>query len=328
MASGSFHGGSSHSGSFHSSGGGGFSGGGYSGGGYHSSGGYHYGGGHGGGGDGSFTFWVFAWGPIILVFIATFGENVVLGYNAVNVLIYWISSIVLYIVWRQYERTEVLREIKRDCHHRVLGYVWHGSQDKNTVESDQKSWAGEYNSYRIVFHDKEFGPENVLKVRALMDRTPGILWVTHKLWIAIGVLSILSSIYFYEGIIPLFENAIMSDEAFAFFDALVFYLPSIICALSALTSLIIMCVKDNLLYECAVRIVNDNKLAEKRIRTETMIANELSEKWYYNICPNCGAKADISNRFCNSCGSSLEVRAFTGGSYSGFHRVSMKEEEK
>lgn len=320
MASGGFHGGGTHSGGFHSSGGGGFhGGGGYSGGGHH----YYGGSGRGGG-----SAWFLSLGPAIIFGLLLYSDGVAFGLNYVNTIIFWVSGIILYLVWIQYARTEVTSEIKRDCHHKVMSCAWHGSPPKHLKDSDQKSWAGEYNDYRIVFYDKDFGQDNVLKVRELIDRTPKIVWVSPKLWIAIGIISFASSIFFYEAIIPIFENAVMTDQAFRFFDVLVFYFPSLICALSATASIIVMHVKDNLLYECAVRIVQDNKLAEKKIRTETMIADKLSEKWYYNICPNCGANADFSNRFCNSCGSSLEVRSFNGGSYSGFHRVSMKGKEK
>lgn len=324
MARGGFHGGGSHIGGFHSSGG--FHGGGFSGGGgFHGSGRHHH---YGGSGRGSGSAWFLSLGPAIIFGLLLYSDGVAFGLNYVNTLIFWVSGIILYIVWIQYARTEVTDEIKRDCHHRVMACAWHGSPPKHLKDSDQKSWAGEYNNYCIVFYDKDFGQDNVLKVRELIDRTPKIVWVSPKLWIAIGIASFASSIFFYESIIPIFENAVMSDQAFHFFDVLVFYFPSLICASSATASIIVKCVKDNLLYECAVRIVQDNKLAENKIRTETMIADKLSEKWYYNICPNCGANADFSNRFCNSCGSSLEVRSFNGGSYSGFHRVSVKNKEK
>ena len=324
MARGSFHGGGFHSGGFHSSGGG-FRGGGFSGGGgFHSSGRHHYYGGGSGDGYGSLIFFL---GSIFVFTLLYCSDGIVFGINYVNAAIFFVSGLILYIVWYQYPRTEVISEIKRDCHHRVMGCAWHGSPPKHMKDSDQKSWAGVYNKYRIVFYDKEFGEDNVLKVRELIDRTPKIVWVNPILWNVIGILSFASTIFFYEVVIPIFENSVMSDAAFNFFDVMVFYFPSLVCALSATASLIIMCVKDNLLYECAIRIVQDNKLAENKIRTETMIADKLSEKWYYNVCPNCGANADFSNRFCNSCGSSLEVRSF-GGSYSGFHRVSVKDKEK
>ena len=328
MASGGFHGGSTHSGGFHSSGGGFSGGGGYSGGGSHySSGGHYYGGGDGGSGAGS-SWMLFAWGPLLMMMLASFDTNVFLGFNYLSIFIFWVCGIVFYIVGKQDERTAVTREIKRDCHHRILGCVWNGTYAAGMVGTDKKSWAGDYSSYRIVFDDKDFGEENVLKVSEVIDRTPGIIWMSYKVWVFIGVLALIGSAFFYEGVIPVFENAIMSDEAFYFFDHLVFYFPSVLCALSAAASLITMWIKDSLLHECAVRIVQDNRAAEKRIRTETGIADKLSEKWYYNICPNCGANADFSNRFCNKCGSSLEVNSFNGGSYSGFHRVSEGSKEK
>ena len=328
MASGGFHGGSSHSGSFHSSGGGGFSGGGgYSGGSSHySSGGHYYG---GGGGSGAGSAWlIFAWGPLIMWMLAAYNQSVLWGFNYLNIFVFWVSGIVFYIVGKQSERTAVTQEIKHDCRHRVLGCVWNGSYASSLSGTDKKSWAGAYGYYRIVFDDREFGEDNVLKVREVIDRTPKIIWMSYKVWVFIGVLAFFSSVFFYELVIPVFENAIMSDEAFAFFDNLTFYFPSILCALCAAAALITMWIKDGLLYKCAVRIVQENKAAEMRIRTETSIADRLSKKWYYNICPNCGAEAGLSGRFCNKCGSSLEMNSFNGNSYSGFHRISEGNKEK
>lgn len=324
MASGGFHGGSSHSGGFHSSGGGGFHGGGFSGGGFsggsHYSSGGHYSGGGSGGGDGGGLILLFGWGPLLIMFYASCGAEVYLGLNYLNILIFWISGILFYIAGKQYERTAVIEDVKRDCNHRILGYVWHGSLPSFLKNTDQKTWAGEYCDYKIVFYDKEYGEHNARMVGELIQRTPKIIWAPYQIWVVIGILSFIVTLFFYEAVIPFFENAIMSDVAFEFFDNLVFYFPSIICGLSAITSLVIVAIKDSLLYECAVRIVHDNMAAQKKIRTETQIANKMSEKWYYNICPNCGANGGYTNRFCHSCGSSLEVNEFNG-SISGFHRI-------
>ena len=90
--------------------------------------------------------------------------------------------------------------------------------------SDKVSWAGKYdNRYRIAFFDRDFGAENVKKVRELMNRTPWIVWMNSYVWIVIGIISAISSFFFYEMVIPVFENMIMTDEAFAFIDDFVFY---------------------------------------------------------------------------------------------------------
>ena len=67
-------------------------------------------------------------------------------------------------------------------------------------------------------------------------------------------------------------------------------------------SLIIVKIKDNLLYECAKRIVDDNKAVARRFKTQEKITFALSRVWYYNICPNCGAKASEKDKVCGNCG--------------------------
>ena len=120
----------------------------------------------------------------------------------------------------------------------------------------------------------------------------------------------------------------MTDEAFAFMDDFIFYLPSILTLLCAVTGLIMVKVKDKLLYKCAYRIVHDNIAAEERMKTESIIASKLSSKWYYNRCPNCGAEASKALRICTHCGASLEVKSFEDGISGAIHRISKEDEEK
>ena len=124
-----------------------------------------------------------------------------------------------------------------------------------------------------------------------------------------------------EAVIPIFEKMIMTDWAFKFIDYLIFFLPTAVCLILSVYSLVIVKIKDNLLYECAKRIVDDNKAVARRFKTQEKIAFALSRVWYYNICPNCGAKASEKDKVCGNCGSSLEADFKSGGRPSSFHRV-------
>ena len=80
------------------------------------------------------------------------------------------------------------------------------------------------------------------------------------------------------------------------------------------------------LYKCALSIVEDNNAAFDRMKTEASIALALSNKWYYNNCPNCGAEAKIDMRNCNHCGSSLEVKDINKEQVSAVHLISAEAE--
>ncbi len=200
--------------------------------------------------------------------------------------------------------------------------VWKGVQSSGDL-SDNCSWAGRYTKrYRIAFYDKDFGEDNCNVVRETMARTPKILWIKPVTWLVISVIAFFSSFFFYEWVIPVFENMRMSDEAFAFIDELVFYFPCIIAGLCAVTCLVFVVIKDNLLYKCAIRCIENNLAAIERKKAEDAIKGIENSKWYYNNCPNCGASAASPVlKSCSFCGTSLEVTDFTNGVPSAVHKI-------
>ena len=179
--------------------------------------------------------------------------------------------------------------------------------------------------YFIAFYDMEFGDENAEKAYETMKSTPKIIWVSPFVWLVLSIVCLISTFFFYESVIPYFEHAIMTDFAFAFVDHLVFYFPAILCLLFAVGSFVLTKVKDNFLYECAVRVVKDNKAAAEKLEKENAISAKLSNKWYYNICPNCGAYPSQVLKHCDHCGASLEVDSFENGTQSSVHKISLKE---
>ena len=71
--------------------------------------------------------------------------------------------------------------------------------------------------------------------------------------------------------------------------------------------------------------VKDNKAAAEKLEKENAISAKLSNKWYYNICPNCGAYPSQVLKHCDHCGASLEVDSFENGTQSSVHKISLKE---
>ena len=326
MAVGSHHGGGSHSGSHHSSGGGGFHSGG-GGGGYHSS-------------SGSNHTYNLSLGlrlatlPIYIgvIILRQIIAGAVPGISLLTLVITVAAYFIFFFTLKHYDRFYALIKVRSGARH-VYGQVWKGNDPpQKTKNGNNRSWADKYGFYRIAFFDQDYGEQNAITVYEMMKRTPGIIWMNLYVWLIIAIVATASTFFFYESVIPIFENMTMTDEAFALIDEVVFYTPSGLTLLCALASLLVVNVRDSLLYKCAQGIVRDNVASDQRLKTEEEIEAVLNEKWYYNICPNCGAPASDALRSCTSCGSSLEVKDASGGYDSSMHRipskVSKKEEEK
>ena len=322
MASGGFHDSGSHSGSFHSSGGGSSFSGGSSGGG----GGGSYGSYDGDPGDAVVLFAYLAAAVIggIITFLMKVAQNEIPGLNLINLAMFLVSSVFLIKSISEYHRTKALAFFKEYGPGKNLTYVWKGDS-VSKIETDSKSWYGYNKCYFIAFYDLDFGDENAKKAYETMKSTPKIIWVSPFVWLVLSIVCLISTFFFYESVIPFFEHAIMTDFAFAFVDHLVFYFPAILCLLFAVGSFVLTKVKDNFLYECAVRVVKDNKAAAEKLEKENAISAKLSNKWYYNICPNCGAYPSQVLKHCDHCGASLEVDSFENGTQSSVHKISLKE---
>ena len=328
MSRGGFHGGGFHSGGHHG-GFGGFHGGGYHGG-FHS-GGHYYGGGYRGNNESDELFAYRFYSSLIVLGIGLFGFLVTSCYNGnapgfdyFSIGLFFISCFFYASTFNESGRTAALKGLRKGG---CSGAVWKGESPYFRVGNYQTWFDTRATQYCISFYEKNFGYENAKKVRETMDRTPKIIWMNQKLWAAGGIICFVSSFFFYELVIPFFENRIMTDEAFNFVDNAVFYMPSVLALLFSLTGFILVKVRDNLLYKCASRIVHDNIAAEERMKTESIIASKLSKKWYYNRCPNCGAEASKALRNCTHCGASLEVMSFEDGISGAIHRISGAAEE-
>ena len=330
MARGGHHGGGFHSGGHH---GGGFHGGGF-GGGFYGGGSFHGGGSYHDGDDDNFGLLayiirgVFIGGFFLFYYCTEIAEGNVPYVNLLMVGIY-IAAVVFFVLGlKESKRTADLYQLKRATGNNSLQvYKADFTEYSSNSVSDKVSWAGKYDTkYRIAFYDRDFGEDNIDKVREMMDRTPKIVWMRPVVWLVLGIISAVSNFFFYELVIPVFENMIMTDEAFAFIDEVVFYFPAVFTLLCAILCFAMMKVKDSLLHKCALRIVQDNNAAYEKMKTQNFIAKTLSNKWYYNNCPNCGVDAKKDMRICTHCGTSLEVKDIATEPLSSVHRISSEAE--
>lgn len=227
------------------------------------------------------------------------------GLNLLNLGIFILAGLLFIPSFKQAERTVALVDLRRDGS--SSSYV--GSETFTYERKGSKrTWAGKNDkSYRISFAGADQGKKNSAEVLETMKRTPRIVWMRPRTWLIISIVIFFVNFFFYESIIPIFENMIMSDSAFMFVDEFTFYLPSVLALGCSILSLVFVKVRDNILYECAVRLASEIQTEEKTAETEAFIKNEMGKKWYHIICPNCGARSSAALKHCVSCGSSLEV---------------------
>lgn len=330
MASGRFHGGSTHSGGFHSSGGGG---------GFHSS-GWGSGGGSfrsSGSSDGyssdrdSFS----EYGPVsetdrivytvilaiggIFVLIYFFSPLLnLLTFSLVTLPVFIVCSVLLFFGLKESKRTVSIRRLLKNGPTRTPGHVWSRKQ-KNKDVTDGKSFYGARKTYDINLFDPDFGDANSQKVYDMVIMTPGIIWIKPAKLLGGAVISFIVNIFFGPMVIYALEDSVIMN--LGFIRLLLFFLPSIVCLILSAYSLIVVKIKDDLLYKCAVRIVEDNNANKKHADTVNKTAYAASPTWYYNICPNCGTKATERDKVCSRCDSSLEADFKSGGRPSSCHRV-------
>ena len=331
MASGRFHGGSTHSGGFHSSGGGGgfhgFGGGGYSSSGSRDSGysSHDYSSGDYGSAD---ELDAVEFG-ILIVIISVLGIGVlfylfypilIIAFNFLTLPVFVVSSVLLFFGLKESKRTVAIKRLLKNGPSRMQGRVWSRKQ-KNKDVTDGKSFYGARKTYDINLFDPDFGDANSQKVYDMVIMTPGIIWIKPSKLLGGAIFCFIVNIFFFPLVMQALDNVVITDQFSGFIRIFLFYFPSIVCLILSAYCLIVVKIKDNLLYKCAVRIVEDNNAVKNRADTGNKTAYAASSAWYYNICPKCGTKASERDKVCSRCDSSLEADFKSGGRPSSCHRV-------
>lgn len=314
MGHGGHHGGGHHGGSHHSGGGhfSGSRGGGHYSSGVHYSSGY-YGGGYYGGGSNSGAnkarlIITLIYGGCVynsLCIMTLMGE--VPGMNFLNLLIYHVAAVFFILGIVNYRRTSSVRKIRNGVKVALTDEVRRGRKT-SMVKGYEICWVGTADSsYRIYLSDNYYGKRIREEIKESVSRGAGIVWMNQYLLMVVGIVTFFATMMFYELIIPIFENMYMDDILFKFVDDLVFYLPSWICLAASVICFVTGKIRDKILYKCAVRLVKIIEDEEKKRLTEAQISSKMQMKWYYLICPNCGASYPQVYYNCIYCGSSMEV---------------------
>lgn len=305
MARGGHHGGSFHSGGHHGGGhhGGGF-GGGFGGGGRH-----HYGSYGGGGGDSEtaliLDFIVPAIGIVLAIFYGL--QTYFNCFDFIKVVMLVASAAMLFFAKKKSGNTAAITILRssKQCYASGIynNYYLSGSQGK----SDGVSWYTD-KDFCLVLDNRDSRQANIDFVYEELKKWPFILKIDSIIWYISSVLLFILNIFFYQLVIPLAENSRMSDEAFAFVDDLIYYLPVILILLCAVACLVINIVRIKMARKMCIHLVDSN-VAEKLIGdTEKEIELIYETFWYFNICPYCGLDPKPADERCRGCGSSLEVK--------------------
>lgn len=251
------------------------------------------------------------------------------GFNLLNTGIFGVSVILFLLSYTSDGNTVGLKNFKG----KTVPYgseniyrAWEGSrpEDARGVGGTWISPKGTY--YAISFFEKEYRDSSLKQVYDTVQRTPSIVWMNSVVWVLLASACLVLNCFFYRLVIPVFENATMTDIAFKFMDEFIFYLPSVLALLSAIACLVFRKMRHKLLYACAKRIVENNYATQMRIKSFGVIENTMRRKWFYNECPNCGTKAPEEATACEFCGSSLEVVSYDEIDHDRMHRLKMEDE--
>ena len=113
--------------------------------------------------------------------------------------------------------------------------------------------------------------------------------------------------FYYELVIPVFENSMEDGPAFTFIDNMVFYTPVIFIVLFAAYLIA------GQIYLKKQHVENEKNVTEEHIELNAAQQRELDGKLefvkrkHYMNCPNCGSARSEDESVCRFCGTSLII---------------------
>ncbi len=315
MASGGHHGGGSHVGGHH----GGFSGGGFSGGGFsggHSGGSFH------GGGYGEdetdesqyTTLFIYAlimltWAPFVAVRVVTANS----WSDYVSAVLVTLGLFCMMYVWLRKANFQSIHILKKSNNRMVCGPVFNkmslkelSKKDKQEdITSDGSSW---YSKKHFYIDYEEFSTRSEFFRISLEEikKWPSVIKINGAVWVVSAIFWFASHFFLYEMVIPFFEMATMTDEAFKFVDEFVYLLPSLMVAVNGLIFLVVDKFREVLFYKLATRLVDEGIAIKSAAESKFEIRSVQRTLWYFNECPNCAASSQTGTT-CTMCGTSLKI---------------------
>ncbi|MBR3341707.1 MAG: hypothetical protein IKG30_08800 [Clostridiales bacterium] len=219
------------------------------------------------------------------------------GLDPINATVYVVAGFLIIPSYIQAPRTYALSEIRRYGASEMPVF---SRKYTNKRTGSNFTWAGvDEKSFRIAFSASEQGTKNGQEVLKVMKSKPWIIWLQPGVWLAISTAILILNIFLYNAVSSLFASMGTGTEI-AELRVIVFYTPCVLALVCPVLSFIFVIVRDNILYECAVKLANE-------IEADLIAKAGSPMKCYRNVCPNCGAVSTSSLKRCNSCGISLEV---------------------
>jgi hypothetical protein len=219
------------------------------------------------------------------------------GLDPINATVYVVAGFLIIPSYIQAPRTYALSEIRRYGASEMPVF---SRKYTNKRTGSNFTWAGvDEKSFRIAFSASEQGTKNGQEVLKVMKSKPWIIWLQPGVWLAISTAILILNIFLYNAVSSLFAGMGTGTEITEL-RVIVFYTPCVLALVCPVLSFIFVIVRDNILYECAVKLANE-------IEADLIAKAGSPMKCYRNVCPNCGAVSTSSLKRCNSCGISLEV---------------------
>ncbi|MCR4729881.1 MAG: zinc ribbon domain-containing protein [Saccharofermentans sp.] len=287
------------------------------------------------GGDIFGLFMIF--GPVSVLFLLMFVVNIMeepvfiafyYGYNWLLRVLYIFNTICTLIIVGMH--VYVGFEIYGQCSGRALrkqqapwrGEICHlrifGREDEGL--DDGHSWFAFKNRYFLIdFGDPSYGQRNVDAVREAVEKSPRILWVNRFVWLVLSahfsiVLPFIINFFYIQNNIRNNKSVrevmwmLKEYDVFKSREIVIVLIGTLLSAAFAVISVILSEKRIKLFYDCARRLVEENSTLQQMEELAKSKKKEKRLKLYYNLCPNCGAKADRRKTHCAYCSTSLEVQ--------------------
>ena len=219
------------------------------------------------------------------------------GLDPINASVYLVAGLLLIPSYIQAPRTYALPELRR---YGASEFPLFSRKYTYKRAGSNFTWAGiDEKCYRIELSGSEQGTKNGQEILKVMKSKPRIIWLQPGVWLTVYTAILVLNVFLDNAVSSLF--AIMGTGTdIGVLRQIVFYLPCVLASLCTILIFIFVIVRDNILYECAVRLATEIEADLKAKAGSPM-------KCYHSICPNCGVSSTTPLKTCTNCGASLEI---------------------
>lgn len=276
----------------------------------------------------NFWFWMFVWGFIIL-FLALVFQKTILSNNppAFTYFQFFLDIIIIFIylgIFLRYDSIDQLMKMKYGRLASADGSLAHFNYQKKylSVFECKNSWIDKDGiAFSLSLNDSDYGEENKKRAYETIKSVPWFFWSSKMPWLFISVTSLMLQ-FIYNGYLSMNDSYLQTGDSFEITRTIVTIVLPLLSLVAAVLCLITQKKQHDCLYALTKQVVEEHVCLERIVKSERAEQLNKGYKWYYNICPKCGAEADRDRTSCACCGALLEVQAHENDVSTAIHRIS------